>query len=79
MSIAAVIEGALVAACFLRYALALSIGDRYDSPTSIAAYEVAHHAMEGSDADRLWGMLEEVAVPFSVNPTGRCIVITRRS
>ncbi len=53
-AIADVIQGLVIAACFLRYADALKIGDTYASPTSSAACDIAHWFTSGSDRDRMW-------------------------
>jgi hypothetical protein len=53
------IEGIVVAACFLRYADALKMGDNFASPTSSAALKVASWHISPADLDRMyrrWGV-----------------------
>ncbi len=56
--IAEAVWRAVLAACFLRYMDALRIGDNYASPTSCAAWDVAHWYISWADLDRMARMWE---------------------
>jgi hypothetical protein len=54
VTLAAAIEGAVLAACFLRYADALKLGDSFVSPRARAAWQVVSRHISPADMERLW-------------------------
>jgi hypothetical protein len=59
VTLVAAIEGVVLAACFLRYADALKLGDNFASPTARAACQVASWGISPADLDRMyrrWGV-----------------------
>lgn len=53
------INNIMLAACYLRYADALKLGDNFASPTSRAAWGVANHHISPVDLEsmcRRWGV-----------------------
>jgi hypothetical protein len=54
VTLVAAIEGAVLAACFLRYADALKLGDSVASPRVRAAWQVVSRHILPADMERLW-------------------------